>query len=110
MMADMQQWQILPPDLVELQIGQIDLLLAMYPEEIILDESSRGVLEILRDTDDSRSRAAAKMTPIISILLDLPISTSEEEESSLKTLRLDIGVPFAFSGNEPPLEPPTVKV
>jgi hypothetical protein len=82
----------------------------MYPEEIILDESSRGVLEILRDTDNSRSRSAAKMTPIISILLDLPISASEEEESSLKTLRLDIGVPFAFSGNEPPLEPPTVKV
>jgi hypothetical protein len=110
MMTDMQQWQILPPDLVELQIGQIDLLLAMYPEEITLDESSQGILEILRGTDDSRSRAAVKYTPVISVILDLPISTSEEESSNSRTLRLDIGVPFGFSGSEPPLEPPLVKV
>jgi hypothetical protein len=107
---DMQQWQILPPDLVELQIGQVDLLLAMYPEEIIFDENSRGILDILRDTDDARSKVAVKLTPSISVILDLPISMAEEEASNSRTLRLDIGIPFAYNGSLPPSEPPMVKV
>ncbi|CAG5159411.1 uncharacterized protein ALTATR162_LOCUS5570 [Alternaria atra] len=106
----MQQWQILPPDLVELQIGQVDLLLAMYPEEIIFDENSRGILDILRDTDDARSKVAVKLTPSISVILDLPISMAEEEASNSRTLRLDIGIPFAYNGSLPPSEPPVVKV
>lgn len=107
---DMQQWQILPPDLVELQIGQVDLLLAMYPEEIIFDENSRGILDILRDTDDARFKVAVKLTPSISVILDLPISMAEEEASNSRTLRLDIGIPFAYNGSLPPSEPPMVKV
>jgi hypothetical protein len=107
---DVQQWQILPSDLVELQIGQIDLLLAMYPEEITFDANSRGILDILRDTDDARSKTAVKLTPSISVILDLPISMAEEDASNSKTLRLNIGVPFAYSGNLPPSEPPVVKV
>ena len=106
----MQQWQILPPDLVELQIGQVDLLLAMYPEEIIFDENSRGILDILRDTDDARFKVAVKLTPSISVILDLPISMAEEEASNSRTLRLDIGIPFAYNGSLPPSEPPMVKV
>ncbi|KAH6882437.1 hypothetical protein BKA58DRAFT_373331 [Alternaria rosae] len=110
MTTDMQQWQILPADLIELQIGQIELLLAMYPDEITLDENSQGILDILHHTDDARSRAAVKYTPVISVVLDLPVSTPNEESSISRTLRLDIGVPFAFNGSEPPSDPPTVKV
>ncbi|KAL1799332.1 hypothetical protein ACET3X_003369 [Alternaria dauci] len=109
-MMDVQQWQILPPDLVELQIGQVDLLLAMYPEEITFDENSQGILDILRDTDDVRSRTAVKLTPSISLILDLPIAIAEEDASHSKSLRLDIGVPFAYSGSLAPPEPPSVKV
>ncbi|KAI4713585.1 hypothetical protein J4E89_001032 [Alternaria sp. Ai002NY15] len=103
-------WQILPADLIELQIGQVELLLAMYPDEITLDENSQGILDILRDTDDARSRSAAKYTPVIPVILDLPVSTPNEESPNSRTLRLDIGVPFAFRGDKPPLDPPTVKV
>ena len=110
MMMNAQQWQILPPDLVELQIGQVDLLLAMYPEEITFDENSQGILDILRDTDDVRSRTAVKLTPSISLFLDLPITIAEEAALDSKSLRLDIGVPFAYSGNVAPSESPSVKV
>ncbi|KAG9193509.1 hypothetical protein G6011_03544 [Alternaria panax] len=107
---DAQQWHILPPDLVELQIGQVDLLLAMYPDEITFDENSRGILDILRDTDDARSKVAVKLTPSISLILDLPIAMAEEDAPISRTLRLDIGVPFGYSGKLPPAEPPSVKV
>ncbi|KAB2109941.1 hypothetical protein AG0111_0g928 [Alternaria gaisen] len=110
MMMNAQQWQILPPDLVELQIGQVDLLLAMYPEEITFDENSQGILDILRDTDDVRSRTAVKLTPSISLFLDLPITIAEEAASDSKSLRLDVGVPFAYSEKLAPSEPPSVKV
>ena len=109
-MADQQQWKLLPPELVELQIGQIDLLLAMYPEEIMLDENSQKILDSFRGTDNDRSHAAVKVTPSIPVNLDLPITISEGEPSSPQTLRLDLGVPFVYNGDEPPLDPPEVKV
>jgi hypothetical protein len=101
------RWQLLPPELVELQIGQIDLLLAMYPEEIILEDDSNRMLEIIRAGDAVTCQAALRVTPKVSVILDLPI---EGETSNSKTLRLDIGVPFMYDGDQPPLDPPEVKV
>ncbi|KAG9376478.1 DUF1115 domain protein [Pyrenophora tritici-repentis] len=109
-MVDPQQWQLLPPELVELQIGQIDLLLAMYPEETVLDENSQHILDIFRGTDIDRAKAVVKVTPSIPVNLDLPIAISEEESSNSQTLRLDLGVPFVYEGYQPPLDPPEVKV
>jgi len=109
-MTDTQRWKLLPPELIELQIGQIDLLLAMYPEEILLDDNSQQVLDIFRGTDNERSHAAVKATPNIPVNLDLPVAISEDESSSSQTLRLDLGVPFAYDGDQPPLDPPEVKV
>ncbi|KAL7775997.1 hypothetical protein CFE70_006409 [Pyrenophora teres f. teres 0-1] len=108
-MADPQQWKLLPPELVELQIGQIDLLLAMYPEEIVLDENSQQILDIFRGTDNDRAKAVVKVTPSIPVNLDLPITISEESLNP-QTLRLDLGVPFVYEGNHAPLDPPEVKV
>ena len=109
-MEDTQQWKLLPPELVELQIGHIDLLLAMYPEEILLDDNAQQVLDIFRGTDNERSQAAIKAAPHIAINLDLPVAIPEQESSTSQTLRLNLGVPFAYDGDQPPLDPPQVKV
>ena len=106
----MSRWQLLPPELVELQIGQIDLLLAMYPEEIHVEEHSQRMLEILREGKEMTAAATVKLTPSISMILDLPISVSEAEAPSPKTLRLDLVVPFVYEDDHPPLEQPEVKV
>jgi hypothetical protein len=106
-MADVSRWQLLPPELVELQIGQIDLLLAMYPDEIILADDAQRVLGILRHGDAATAQTVLKITPNASVFLDLPI---EGDSSSPRTLRLDLGVPFMYDGHEPPLDPPEVKV
>jgi hypothetical protein len=106
-MADVSRWQLLPPELVELQIGQIDLLLAMYPDEIILEDDAQRMLEILRDGDAATTQTVLKITSNVSVFLDLPI---EGDPSSARTLRLDLGVPFVYDGDEPPLDPPDVKV
>jgi hypothetical protein len=107
MMTYTPQWQLLPPDLVELQIGQIDLLLAMYPEDITLEDDSQRMLEIIRAGDAVTCQAALRVTPNVSVILALPI---EGETPSLKTLRLDLSVPFMYDGDQPSLDPPEVKV
>jgi hypothetical protein len=106
-MADILRWKLLPPDLIELQIGQIDLLLAMYPEEIVLEDDAQRMLEFLRNGGAAISQAGLRVTPNVSMIFDLPI---EEELSNPQTLRLDLGVPFMYDGDKPPLDPPEVKV
>ena len=112
-------WHLLPPELVELQIGQIDLLLAMYPDELHLTEDAQELLDIFRDTTNlEKSEVSVKTTPSISVLLDLPISPSELDTPppspspppSPQTLRLDLSIPFAYQGSVAPTEPPPVKV
>ncbi|EOA84214.1 uncharacterized protein SETTUDRAFT_92906 [Exserohilum turcica Et28A] len=116
-------WHLLPADLIELQIGQIDLLLAMYPDETMIEEDSKGVLDILRDvtttSDTEKAEAVVKSTPSISVLLDLPISLEGEDEEEMdssrnpaakRLLRMDLGIPFAYQGNSTPLDAPNVKV
>jgi hypothetical protein len=106
-MADVLRWKLLPPDLVELQIGQIDLVLAMYPEEILFEDDAQRMLEILRSGDADVSQAALRVTPNVSMILDIPI---EEKLPHPQTLRLDLGVPFVYDSTQPPLDPPEVKV
>ena len=109
-MSNTKPWQLLPPDLVELQIGQIDLLMAMYPDEIILDEGSKQCLDNLRNGIENEPDIGNKDTQAIAIGLDLPISAPGEEPSSPKTLRLELSVPFVYEGNTQPQDPPEVKV
>lgn len=91
-------------------MGQIDLLMAMYPDEIILEESSKQELDALRSLIEGSPRMSIKGAQTIAIALDLPILLSEEELSFSKTLRLHLNVPFAYKGNIQPQEPPHVKV
>jgi hypothetical protein len=98
---------LLPPDLIELQIGQIDLLMAMYPEETVLDRNSKNCLNYLRDgcsTDQATSEALITTTR-----LHLPVCISDDP-SDTKTLILDLPFVFTYEGNEIPEDAPHVKV
>jgi len=111
-MASTMPWCLLPPDLIELQLGQIDLLLAMYPDDIKIDESSQSLIEKLRNFENNTEASAVECQfksnpPSVSMLLRVYISC---ESAGDRSLDLDLVVPFTYEGNVPPEEPPIVKV
>jgi hypothetical protein len=111
-MAPTISWSLLPQELIELQLGQIDLLLAMYPEEITIDESSHILVERLRDEASSPDALIVEpkntpKAPLISMLLRIPILRVPGDDRSLE---LDLAIPFTYEGILQPDEPPRVKV
>jgi hypothetical protein len=108
-MPQAQKWHLLPPDLIELQIGQIDLLMAMYPDDFVLDPSSENLLSSLRD--DCYSEHATNEATTITTRLHLPISISDEPNAlEAKTLVLDLPFLFTHEGLDIPENSPHVKV
>jgi hypothetical protein len=100
-------WYLLPPDLIELQLGQVDLLAAMYTEDITLEDNSKKTLEILRDFADGPALLCLSTAPSIYISLQIHVSY---DIPNVHTLRLDLVVPFTHEGDEPLEDPPKVKV
>ncbi|KAH0426576.1 hypothetical protein CcaCcLH18_10260 [Colletotrichum camelliae] len=109
-MAAETSWHLLPPDLIEHQIGQIDLLMAMYPteDEVTLDKDLSTLLEALKadlENGSSISSPPRKTPPTVTLLLNLSIPDSED-----KTLPLDITVPFSHTSPDTPEDPPHIRV
>jgi hypothetical protein len=102
-------WQLLPPDLLELQIGQIDLLKAMYPEDLVLDQASGEVLDTLRDSCNYSTSCQTSIVPVVASVLSLRITTEDESPNHWK-LTLTLTVPFGYEGDEVPQEPPEINV
>ncbi|KAK2043568.1 hypothetical protein LZ31DRAFT_631917 [Colletotrichum somersetense] len=100
-MAASPSWSLLPTDFVEHQVGQIDLLTAMYPAdgEIAIEGESEQTLSLFRslieDPSSSPPLPSFARPPQVTILLTLAIAQEEEGSSNPETLQLDIGVPFA---------------
>ncbi|GKT49102.1 RWD domain-containing protein [Colletotrichum spaethianum] len=112
-MAASPSWHLLPTDLIEHQIGQIDLLTAMYPteEEVTIEKESEHTLTLLKThlEDPSSSPPSFTRPPQITVLLTLTIA-EQEDSSSPKTLQLDINVPFSHDAENTPEEAPQIKV
>ncbi|KAF2826953.1 hypothetical protein CC86DRAFT_22715 [Ophiobolus disseminans] len=104
-------WRLLPHDLIELQLGQIDLLLAMYPDDITLDQSSQTMVDMLRSLEDDGSAIGTlselPTPPSIPMLLQVSISS---EVAGEYTLGLGLVIPFTYEGEVQPEDPPKVKV
>jgi hypothetical protein len=101
-MVDSQTWELLPPELIELQIGQIDLLRAMYPDEITVEEDAQEMMDNLMD--DGPAFPTAPMVPIYlwnKVAMDIP---------SPRKLELGLYFPFFYNGDQEPEEPPKVNV
>lgn len=106
----------LPKDLVEMQLNQIDLLLAMYasPEEISAEECER--VETLREAwrawcDDPSGAVPRPGQPSVDVRLSLRVTPLGEEERQQKQMELDVVVPMTCDGvGGLPSEPPLVRV
>ncbi|KAH6880466.1 hypothetical protein B0T10DRAFT_495450 [Thelonectria olida] len=105
---------VLPKDLMVLQLGQIDLLMAMYASDdaISIDASSSDLLEALRDWCENDLEAVPKLAQTcITMLLNLDVSDVDETSSDgTKTLQLHLSVPLVCQiGEIDVIEPPPVK-
>ncbi|KAF2439487.1 hypothetical protein P171DRAFT_422057 [Karstenula rhodostoma CBS 690.94] len=99
-------WFLLPPELIEHQIAQIDLLMAMYPEEeVSMENLSQDALGVLKASieNNTLSKRNTLNTSTITLLLSLEISENT-------TLQLDINVPFTHESEAPPEEAPHAKI
>lgn len=107
-MVSSTSWHLLPPELLELQIGQIDLLMAMYPEDFTLDDHAERILDTLRDAIDDAESAEFSFAPAVSIGLKLSIADDDRPEA--QSIQLDLTAPFTYEDRQSPDEPPNFKV
>ncbi|KAF5249302.1 hypothetical protein FANTH_5383 [Fusarium anthophilum] len=110
MPSDEETQNALPKELMELQLGQIDLLMAMYESDdaIAIDSTASGLIEILREWCESDGEAPPKFSEAV-INLQLRVDV-EDEDSLSRTLQLTLTVPLKCQKQEEPLtEPPQIK-
>ncbi|KAI7162528.1 hypothetical protein D0869_12518 [Hortaea werneckii] len=112
-MADTQGVQnVLPKDMMAMQLGQIDLLMAMYaPDDAIsIEDCSINLVETLRAwCDGGKDDAPTFADPSIGILLTLTLSDVEDHEGTdPRSLQLSLAVPLTCQ--EPlGMDPPPIK-
>ena len=110
-MADGAQ-HVLPKDMMAMQLGQIDLLVAMYaPDDAVtIDASSLEVIETLRVWCDGIDDAVPALTiSTIGVLLDLDLSDLDSVQGDeSKPLQLNLTVPLTYEG-ELQMDPPAIK-
>lgn len=103
---------VLPKDLMVLQLGQIDLLLAMYESDnaISIDAASSNLLEKLREWCDGDQETVPDIPdPCMTLMLSLEVSAPNDEE--IKSLQIHLSIPLIFREEDeaPGTEPPPVK-
>ncbi|OAL04327.1 hypothetical protein IQ06DRAFT_214613 [Phaeosphaeriaceae sp. SRC1lsM3a] len=103
----MPTWHLLPPDLIELQLGQIDLLLAMYPDDITIEDSAQHTIDAFRGYVEGTVPQHYQSPPSIPMMLQIAIPNGGQHEHALD---LDLIVPFFYEGIQKPEDPPNVKV
>jgi hypothetical protein len=96
-------WQHLPPELIELQIGQIQLLQAMYPEDITVDDDAQRMMDTLV-TEDEPAFVERLSVPIF-LWVHIPADTPTP-----RRLELSLDFPFFYEGDQEPQDPPKVRV
>ena len=94
----------LPPDLMELQLAQIELLQSMYPEEdsIQLDDNAQQLIAILKEWCASGTSESAPIADEKRIQISLRHDIYEGD-----VVEMNIFFPLLYSGHEVPLDPPS---
>lgn len=109
MMTDERDRDVLSKDLMELQIGQIDLLIAMYESDsaISLDATSSDLLDTLRDWCESNRETAPQLTSTcINLVLNLEVA--HDSGGLAKSLQLTLSFPLTAEANAS--EPPAARI
>ncbi|KAL9947058.1 hypothetical protein ACHAQF_001004 [Verticillium nonalfalfae] len=100
-MSSDRNWTLLPCDLVEHQIGQVDLLMAMFPteEELTIRDESEYILSALKTSIEDGSVPTFSALPAVALLLTLAIPDPQDPDIH-KSLQLDINQPDWLSKAE----------
>ncbi|PVI04223.1 hypothetical protein DM02DRAFT_611658 [Periconia macrospinosa] len=94
-MATPSSWHLLPPELIEHQIAQIDLLMAMYPdEEVAIDTQSRNLLETFKSHVENQNAPQLELQNAPSVVVSLNLVVSGAHR-----LEIDIEVPFSYAND-----------
>lgn len=99
---------ILPLGMLEAQLGQIDLLMAMYPApgNVVLGDSDKATLERLRDAiAEDPSLDTLPGFPDVDLLLELELSTQDNAELP-KAIQLCITIPLCIQQHVTDEAPP----
>ncbi|CAI6341385.1 unnamed protein product [Periconia digitata] len=105
-MSASKTWHLLPVDLIEHQIAQIDLLMAMYPdEEITVDKDSEHFLERLKICIEDESVSTFDRQSVASVMVSLNLAITNTNR-----LVFDIEIPFAHKEGSSPEEGSKMKV
>ncbi|KAI1016509.1 hypothetical protein LB503_010291 [Fusarium chuoi] len=109
MSSDEASQNALPKELMELQLGQIDLLMAMYASDdaIAMDSAASGLIETLRAWCESDGEATPKFSATV-MNLQLRVDV-EDDDSTTRTLQLTLTVPLKCQIKEELTEPPPIK-
>ncbi|RGP67568.1 hypothetical protein FSPOR_5755 [Fusarium sporotrichioides] len=101
---------VLPKDVMELQLGQIDLLMAMYASDdaIFMDSTSAETIEKLRDWCENEDEQAPNI-PETSIDLILRLDDFKDDDSSARLLQLTLSVPLTSPRGDALVDPPSIK-
>ena len=103
---------VLPKDVMAMQLGQIDLLMAMYaPDDAVtIDASSLELVEALRAwCDDNDDAVPVLAFSNIGILLKLDLGDlGSVEGDEPRPLQLSLTVPLTYEG-ELQMDPPAIK-
>ncbi|KAF5018602.1 hypothetical protein F66182_9394 [Fusarium sp. NRRL 66182] len=112
MSVDTAHQDVLPKDLMELQLGQIDLLMAMYASDdsISMDSTSSQLIDELRTWCEGDREPSPSFSQIhISILLRVDVSEEDDDDASTKALQLTLTVPLKQQKEEELTEPPPIR-
>ena len=103
---------VLPKDLMAMQLGQIDLLMAMYaPDDAVSIETySLDLVETLREWCDGNENAIPSIADSrIEILLNLDLSDADSlAEDEPRPLQLSLTIPLKYEGRSEE-DPPAIK-
>ncbi|KAG8672213.1 hypothetical protein FPOAC2_05582 [Fusarium poae] len=101
---------VLPKDLMELQLGQIDLLMAMYASDdaVFMDPTSAETIEKLRDWCEGGDEVAPKIHET-GVDLILRLDNFGDNDSSAHLLQLTLSVPLTYPRGAILADPPSIK-
>ncbi|EKJ77607.1 hypothetical protein NXS19_006240 [Fusarium pseudograminearum] len=109
-MSGMAMQDVLLKDLMELQLGQIDLLMAMYASDnaISMDSASADTIEKLRSWCENGDEVSPKIHQT-SIDLVLRLDDFGDDDSSAHLLQLTLSVPLTCPRGDPLIDPPSIR-
>jgi len=105
---------VLPKELMAMQLGQIDLLMAMYAHDdaVHIDPASLDLIETLRTwCDDEKGEGLPRnIEPYLNIMLDLDLADSDSVQGDEpRPLQLSLTVPLTSGEASSDMDAPAIK-